>query len=496
MKINRNEYLDKVRGCFIGKNIGGTFGGPYEGKKEVLDIKGFVTKKGEPLPNDDLDLQLVWLQCLESIGPLNTNSKTLGEFWMAFICPFWNEYGISKTYMLRGIKPSVAGDVETNIWKHSNGAWIRTEIWACLNPGAVDTAVRYAIEDALVDHGVGEGTAAAAFVAALESAAFLVNDTQKLIDIGLAKIDKNSRLHSTLAHVRKRYQEGADYITVRNEIIELNKDIGDGWFQAPNNIAFVVIGLLWGEGDFKKSMTYAVNCGDDTDCTAATVGSILGILLGAKKMPEDWKEYVGNDIKTLCINNGKAFHQVKTIDDLVDRINRQVDLCLLANTTKIELVDSSTEIDKKMIDKFTDEFGYLDEGDEIRSLLYSLKPNTFKEKVGPVTAVVTYENGIFASLNETKTLKVMIVNNYKAYGNSGHEILLELLVPSEFECNDAFKEVYAPCWTPMTWKGNSEEVTFNLNVKKITGHDATAILKVKVNDFGTEYFVPIKFLYK
>ena len=69
MKLNRKEYIDKVRACFIGKNIGGTIGGPTEGKREILDVKGFSTPKGQPLPNDDLDLQLIWLRALEMQGP-------------------------------------------------------------------------------------------------------------------------------------------------------------------------------------------------------------------------------------------------------------------------------------------------------------------------------------------------------------------------------------------------------------------------------------------
>ncbi|MFR6640919.1 MAG: hypothetical protein ACLUSP_06030 [Christensenellales bacterium] len=68
MKLNRQTYKDKVYACWIGKNIGGTIGGPYEGKREILDVKGFITKPKEPLPNDDLDLQLVWLHAVESEG--------------------------------------------------------------------------------------------------------------------------------------------------------------------------------------------------------------------------------------------------------------------------------------------------------------------------------------------------------------------------------------------------------------------------------------------
>ena len=68
MNFNYAELRDKIHGCWIGKNIGGTMGGPFESKREILNIYGFTTPKGEPLPNDDLDLQLVWLRALEENG--------------------------------------------------------------------------------------------------------------------------------------------------------------------------------------------------------------------------------------------------------------------------------------------------------------------------------------------------------------------------------------------------------------------------------------------
>ena len=59
IRLNKQQLRDKILGCWIGKNIGGTMGAPYEGDKSMQDISGFKTAKGEPLPNDDLDLQLV-----------------------------------------------------------------------------------------------------------------------------------------------------------------------------------------------------------------------------------------------------------------------------------------------------------------------------------------------------------------------------------------------------------------------------------------------------
>ena len=96
MKINYEAYKDKVSACWIGKNIGGTIGTPYEGMRELLDVKGFNSEPGEPLPNDDLDLQLIWLHALENEGAHKISASLLGEYWLDLITPYWNEYGIGK----------------------------------------------------------------------------------------------------------------------------------------------------------------------------------------------------------------------------------------------------------------------------------------------------------------------------------------------------------------------------------------------------------------
>ena len=83
--------------------------------------------------------------------------------------------------------PPLSG-TENNPFKDSCGAFIRSEIWACIAPGCPEIAAKYAYEDAIVDHRNGEGTFAEVFCAALQSAAFVVKDTYKLIEIGLSYI--------------------------------------------------------------------------------------------------------------------------------------------------------------------------------------------------------------------------------------------------------------------------------------------------------------------
>ena len=303
--FNRDKLRDKVHACWIGKNIGGTMGVPYEGQKQANDISGFVTPKGQALPNDDLDLQLVWLRAAMDHGPHAINSKILGQYWISFIGPTWNEYGISKANMRAGILPPLSGSFYNKEWKNSNGAWIRTEIWACMNPGCPENAIKLAFEDASVDHGFGEGSYAAIFVAAMESAAFVINDVRKLIDIGLSKIPENSRVAQSVRIAMAAYDEGVDWKTARQRVLDYSADLG--WFQAPANVSFVIIGLLYGEGDFKKSMIIAINCGDDTDCTGASIGSILGIMNGTGGIPKDWRDHIGDDIVTYSIISGLTF---------------------------------------------------------------------------------------------------------------------------------------------------------------------------------------------
>src|SRR4051794_30907344 len=193
LKLNRVELRDKVHGCWMGKSIGGTLGGPFEAVRDVLDVTGYITPPGQPMANDDLDLQLVWLRLVQERGPRAIKAAMLGEYWLNYISPHWNEYGVNKANQRMGLIPPLSGAYR-NDWVHSNGAWIRSEIWACLAPGNPDVAAAYAYEDACVDHGNGEGTIASLFTAAMQSAAFVVSDRDELLRIGLAKIPPSSRV--------------------------------------------------------------------------------------------------------------------------------------------------------------------------------------------------------------------------------------------------------------------------------------------------------------
>ena len=431
MQLDLASYRDKVKACWIGKNIGGTMGTPYEHMEQVLDISGFATAPGEVLPNDDLDLQLVWLFALERVGPLAINAATLGEYWLSFITPYWNEYGTGKANLRRGLTPPLSGDFENN-WSHSNGAWIRTEIWACTTPGIPQLAAKYAVEDAKVDHGSGEGTFAAAFVAAMQAAAFVVSDLRKCIDIGLAAIPADCRMAESIRLVMDCYDGGKSWLETRNAVQQRNQDIGTGWFEAPSNVAFAVLGMLYGEGDFKKSMITAINCGDDTDCTGATVGATLGILHGMACIPADWMEYIGDDIVTISIALGSEARNAipKTCTELTERVvalapaalffcSHQPGVPAVCLGDGSDIPEDIAQILLRSVTKHT------------RTALENLKPYTMHFTSAFLQADLTLSKEPLLGPGEELGVHIILRNN-KVFENMQHPLSLRWLLPEGY----------------------------------------------------------------
>jgi ADP-ribosylglycohydrolase len=337
--LNQADFRDRVYACWLGKNIGGTLGMPFEGKKEPNTVCYYLElKPGEPAANDDLDLQILWLKAMEENGA-RVDARILGNYWLKYVPVDWNEYGIGKANMKLGWLPPLSGEYGNSQWKNSNGAWIRSEIWACLAPGVPELAARLAREDACVDHGAAEGTLAELFTASIESAAFVEPDRDKLIDFGLSMIPKDCGVARAVRAAVAAKWEGKSWQEARRAVISATEDTG--WFQAPRNIGYVIIGWLYGVGDCGKSICTAVNCGDDTDCTGATLGAILGILGGTKAIPERWRLPIGTKIKTVAVS---GFPIPPDLGELTHRTVAMTKKVLAANDAPVEVADGPTDL--------------------------------------------------------------------------------------------------------------------------------------------------------
>ncbi len=340
MKLTLYEFRNKVKACWLGKNAGGTLGAPFECRRGVFDVSFYTQDlQGEPLPNDDLDLQIIWLNAVEKYGRF-VSSSILGEYWHSYVVPNWGEYGAGKNNMRAGILPPLSGYVN-NEFRDSNGSFILSEIWACLAPGHPEIAVRYAYEDAVVDH-CGEGLYAEIFCAALESAAFAERDKFQLINIARSYLPPDCGIQKAIDCVMESYRSGSTWQEARVKLLncvpasfgclatlpeemEPNVPIGPMGYDAPSNIGIMLIGWLYGEDDFGKSLCIAVNCGEDADCTAGTLGAVLGIIGGLEALPDEWIKPLGGAIKTFCLNLCDGSIRIpKTVEEMTERVLRVV----------------------------------------------------------------------------------------------------------------------------------------------------------------------------
>ena len=475
INLNREVLRDKIHACWVGKNIGGTMGTPYEGQQQLNDIQGFSTPEGVVLPNDDLDLQLVWLHAMEKYGPYNLNAKILGECWINYIPPHWNEYGICKNNMRAGLLPPLSGEYE-NTWKHSNGAWIRTEVWACMAPAAPDAAIRYAREDACVDHGAGEGTYAAIFVAAMESAAFIVSDIRRLIEIGLSKIPANCRMTQSIRLLLDCYDNGVDWKDARNRLVEDSADLG--WFEAPANVAFAMLGMLYGGGDFKKSMILAINCGDDTDCTGATLGSLFGIMYGSSCIPKDWAAHIGDSITTVAVDRGSLWGIPPTCSALSERVYNMIDVTLKANNVaNVRISDDPTSADSADLDRFV--------GGEYAKLLCAKSGLSYDADFIWGNAVLQYANtpsiAPGASIDVTVTVRNAIPGPKHLH--------LRWLLPDGFTVSGGRQDLYLPDRT--MHNAGVAEVTFTITAGEKVDYVNRPVLEVVCDGRPTVGYLPV-----
>lgn len=305
------NYKDKMLGCWIGKSIGGTIGGPLEGNTNFLDIPYEYPTVN--IDNDDLDLQLVWLHQLEQRG-LRITANDMGDAWLNHVLFPFDEYGVAMANLRMGLKPPATG-IFNNWFTNGMGSPIRSEIWGCLFPGRPEVAGYYAYLDAQVDHW-DESVWGEVLFACMESIAFVESDLHKIIDQGLAFIPEHSVMKQAVLLAVKLHADGKSLREAREKILaDYNHH---NFTDCVQNIAFTILGLLYGGGDFLKCILDASACGYDVDCTAATAGSIIGIIQGGQYILENAKVKVATNVVT---SKGVVnFDAPKDVYELTDRV--------------------------------------------------------------------------------------------------------------------------------------------------------------------------------
>ncbi|XHR31187.1 MAG: ADP-ribosylglycohydrolase family protein [Chthoniobacteraceae bacterium] len=285
------NHAARIHGCWMGKSVGGTLGLPAEGKMERLNFSFYDPVPTVAPPNDDLELQLVWLHLVEQAGASLTR-EDFANAWRRHIHYMWDEYGRCRWNLRRGVPVESLGIFE-NPFHAGMGSPIRSEIWACLFPGDPDSAAHYAALDASLDHGI-EGIAGEVLFAAMQSEIAAGKSLEQAVGAALRYIPGNCETARAVHFVRERHRRGVSEWVSWEALLECHQN--ENFTHAPLNVALTLWALLYGGGDFEKSILLAVNAGYDTDCTAATVGATLGLALGKGGIPQHWIDPIGESV--------------------------------------------------------------------------------------------------------------------------------------------------------------------------------------------------------
>ena len=185
-----------------------------------------------------------------------------------------------------------------NVYREWIGAQIRGDYFGYINPQNPEMAAKMAFNDASISH-IKNGIYGEMWASAMIACAFSTNSMEDIIRSGLAQIPYTSRLYERVSAVLDWYKSGMSSEECFNKIYEEWNDHNTfDWCHTISNAMIVATCLLYGEGDYSKSICMAVQAGFDTDCNGATVGSILGITNGIDGIDKKWIEPFNDTLQT------------------------------------------------------------------------------------------------------------------------------------------------------------------------------------------------------
>ena len=339
---------DRILGAWLGRAAGCSLGKPVEGwPRERID-KYLESTGALPLDNyipyvegsisprlkastrdniefmardDDMDYPILGLLALEDNGA-DLTSRNMAQTWlsrMPFHFLYTAESAAYRNFVNRVWPPESA--TWRNPFREWIGAQIRADIFGYVAPGWPERAAELAFRDASISH-VKNGIYGEMLMAAMLAASFVTSDVEEIVRIGLSEIPANCRLAEAVHDTVGWCQELSDWESVWDRIFEKYGHYHG--VHTINNAALVVMGLFFGANDYEQGIVVTVRGGWDTDCTGATVGSILGAKFGADALPEKWIGVLSDRLMSVvrdCNDN--------RISELAERTHRVAEQMLL-----------------------------------------------------------------------------------------------------------------------------------------------------------------------
>ncbi|MEU9154304.1 ADP-ribosylglycohydrolase family protein [Streptomyces sp. NPDC048417] len=264
--------------------------------------------------DDDVDYAILGLHLLETHG-FGFSTEQVGELWLLRL-PYLQTFTAERAAyrnLASGLKPPLTA-THDNPYQEWIGALIRADIYGWTCPADPHRAAALARRDAVLSH-AGNGVYGAMWAAALISAAFTAPTVRQAIDTALTVVPAGCRLARTVRRVASLHETRLSWEDTLTTVSA--ETAGLGWIHTVPNVAVLTAGLLYGDGDFTRTITLTVRGGLDTDSNGATAGSVAGVLTGAAAIPDQWKNPLEDTVRSAVFGFDGA-----RISDLAERTVR------------------------------------------------------------------------------------------------------------------------------------------------------------------------------
>ncbi|MCX6574045.1 MAG: ADP-ribosylglycohydrolase family protein [Candidatus Aminicenantes bacterium] len=307
-ELTRAALLDKIKGGWAGQVIGCTFGGPTEFRFPGAMIQDYqaipwddslVARRFERSPGlyDDVYMDLTFVEVMAREG-IDAPAARHAQAFARAGYPLWHANQAARYNILNGLLPPDSGHWTNSPHADDIDFQIEADFAGLMSPGLVNAGS--AICDR-VGHimNYGDGWYGGVYIAAMYSLAFVAPDIEHVVEEALRVLPAESSFARCIGDVIAAYRADPSdwkkaWFAVERKWAE---DIGcpDFVFEPGNidarvNGAYVVIGLLYGNGDFGRTLQIAARCGQDSDCNPASAGGILGTWLGYDGIPAVWRD--------------------------------------------------------------------------------------------------------------------------------------------------------------------------------------------------------------
>lgn len=389
VEISKSILEDKIKGGWAGQTIGVVYGAPVEFKYNgsMVDeshiipwnehyVKYWWDKK--PGLFDDIYTDLNFVAAFEKYG-LNASSDDIAAHWANTAYHLAHANQASRYNILNGFKAPATGYWKNNPHADDIDFQIEADFIGLMAPGMLNKATEIADRVGHVMNS-GDGWYGGVFVSALYSTAFISNNPEYIVEQAIKTIPEGTKFHSCIADVIKFHKQYPnDWKQTWFEIQKKwNNDVGcpKGVFLGFNidakiNSAYVAIGLLYGKGDFTKSIDIATRCGQDADCNPGTVGGVLGVMIGYNNIPKFWlkplQEIENDNFENTDVSLAKAYrlsfkHALGVIEQAGGKTDDEKVTIPLAKPIPVAFeqnFEKTFPIERKKIDEsFTDEISF------------------------------------------------------------------------------------------------------------------------------------------